>query len=167
MTVAVPQKRFVRTGFTRGAALWVGAMPAAMCGAVAGVIAHEAPWSGQPVAVGCWTVAACLFVMAGARFLRLAIVMSPQRLTVRNFWTTRHIPWPQIEAIESPRPLTGKHVAPYGRTGTGVRITLCGGRVIRANAYARRTGDPDDFADSVVRELRRAVKTARHHSPPA
>lgn len=96
-----------------------------------------------------------------ARFTRLAVVTTPERLTVRNFWTTRHIPWRDVEKIEPPRPLGSTSVGAHGNTGTGLRITVQGGSVIVANAFARRTGDPEDFADAVVKELRQMMSVYR------
>lgn len=160
--MAVPDsgKKYANAKYTRGAVLFAGVLPALLCLVVV-VLLMRARGSGvrhEDVAIGCWAAACGVFAVAAARLARLAIIATPRRLTVRNFWSTRHVAWSRIERIEPPPALKVRRNAVYGQTGPGLRITLTGGRVIVASAYARRRVDPVDFADTVVRELQQAAK---------
>lgn len=164
MVTADAGKTHANTAYTRGAAFFVGVVPTLLCLVVVVVLLIRAETSGvhhEYVAIVCWAAASGVFTAVAVRFTRLAIVASPQRLTVRNFWTTRHIAWKEIEEIAPPPALKRRSTAVHGQTGPGLRITLTGGRVIIANAYARSRGDRADFADPLVHELRQAADAFR------
>lgn len=117
------------------------------------------PHFGQVVAFGVW---ALIGVGAAARSVMVSVIADGEQLVVRNFWTTRRIEWAQIGSIERPLPF-----APGGRFGgttnrrNGLRIRLRDGRTRIASAYSPAGFDPEDFADSVIAELRRRASEHR------
>jgi hypothetical protein len=108
------------------------------------------------VAVCCWLVWASIGVVASVRSALVAVVVTPQRLIIRNFFTTRRIAWSDIQAIGRPRPFihAGQWSGLYN-TGNGLRVQLTDGRVRVATAYSPAGWDPPEFADAVIEELHR------------
>ena len=104
MVIPDSGERYANAKYTRGAALLARVLPALLCLVVV-VLLIRARSSGvhhEDVAIGCWAAASGVFAAAAARLARLAIIATPRRLTVCNFWSTRHVVWSQIEKIEPP-----------------------------------------------------------------
>jgi hypothetical protein len=112
------------------------------------------PKSANPWALGFLAGWAAIGLLAGARSAMVAVVATPDEMIIRNFLRTRRIPWGDVSNIEPPYP---------GLTywGNGLLVRLRNGATLVATAYSPAGGDSPDFADSVIKDLRRYANTAR------
>jgi hypothetical protein len=143
-----------------------GAVPLAT--ATYGVLYEFGAWGGprsaNPWALGFLAGWAAIGLVAGARSATVAVVATPTELIIRNFLSTRRIPWSDVSSIERPYP---RLLVPMGMAstltnwGNGLRVRLRDGSTVVASAYSPAGTDSADFADNVIKDLRRYANTAR------
>jgi hypothetical protein len=95
-------------------------------------------------------------VLLGIRSALVAVVATRDALIIRNFWSTTRIPWAEIRAVQRPLPWLGRFF-----WSDGLYIGLRDGSTKIATAYKAAGGDPADFADAVIADLRRRANLAR------
>ncbi|MER5213108.1 PH domain-containing protein [Streptomyces sp. NPDC002838] len=99
------------------------------------------------------TVAALAGVALSVRVARLAIIVKPDHLLVRNIFRTYKVPWEQITSIDPPKR--------YGATRkTGIVISRTDGSALSATAYVRGPHNREQFAESVANDLQRIAAGA-------
>lgn len=104
---------------------------------------------------------AAVGVLAGTRSAMVAVIITPDRLIVRNFFRTHRIPWPDILDFDRPRPF--KHMGQYSgwyNRKNGIRVRLRSGDLVVAFMYSPAGWDPPEFADDVIGALRRSHNAA-------
>jgi len=111
--------------------------------------------------VGVWAVCAVVGLALGIRSAMVAVTATPDRLIVRNFFTTRRIPWNQVRTIERPRPwVDAGRNSGFANRNNGLHIRLTDGRTRIAGAFTPAGWDPPNFADAVIQDLRRYARQA-------
>jgi hypothetical protein len=141
-----------------------GAFPLAT--ASYGILYEFGAWGG-PRSANTWALGflagwAAIGLVAGARSAMVAVVATPDELIIRNFFSTRRIPWGNVSSIERPRPFV--YIGPYSafaNRGNGLRVRLQNRSTVVATAYSPAGTDSPDFADNVIEDLRRYANTAK------
>jgi hypothetical protein len=101
-------------------------------------------------------------VGAAIRSTMVAVIATGEHLVLRNFWTTRRIPWAEIRTIDRPRPFVYiGQFSGFRNWGNGLHVQLADGRTLVATAYSPAGWDAADFADTVIDELNREVREQR------
>jgi hypothetical protein len=101
-------------------------------------------------------------MVMGVRSARVAVVATPDKLVIRNFFRTRRIAWTDVRAIERPRAFVFAGIySGLVNVGNGLHIRLRNGTTRVASAYLPAGWDPPDFADDVVEGLRRYANHAK------
>ena len=151
-----PVQRFRRTWLTRTWVAVFGVFPL-VTGVYGAVHTIGVNW-----AFGLWVAWAAVGLAAGVRSALVAVVATPDELVIRNFFTTRRISWPEVRAIDRPRPWVnaGRYSGFYNR-GNGLHVRLSDGRTRIAGAYTPAGWDPPGFADDAIEDLRRYANRAK------
>ncbi|GAA1782497.1 hypothetical protein GCM10009682_00850 [Luedemannella flava] len=128
--------------------------------------ARGGPRSANPWVLGFLAAWAAIGLVAGARSAMVAVLATPDALIIRNFLSTRRIPWADVISIERPRPwVYERSYAVFANWGNGLQVRLRDGSTVISSAYAPAGGDPADFADGVIQDLRQQVAQTFPNSP--
>jgi hypothetical protein len=114
-----------------------------------------------------WALGFCvawsaLGLVAGLRSALVAVVATPDELIIRNFFTTRRIPWTDVRTVDRPWPFINAGLySGFANRGNRLHIRLTDGTTRIAFAYSPAGFDRPEFADAVIEDLRRYANCAK------